>query len=265
MAAVGYTPEWDAERRFWSADLLLPGPASRSYFPFVRLALARYQHYSIGAATKLSTVVPLDFLQLAPDRTLAVDWVDERTVDVSLSGVAPDGPSTNIVEVAVETHDGAIPGELGWRPWPDVPPVVLQEGIRDTKRWLSRLRLHPAALQALGLEERARFRTRAQHEREAVAIDPAHVPVVERGRAVRLGLVPSWIEAAGEIPILLLRGHRLWSGRVRLPRARREVPLRLVVREYETYETDAEAAGSGDPEPRVYHARRVVYVDTVEL
>jgi hypothetical protein len=265
VAAVGYTPEWDSARGLWFADLLLPGPANRSYFPFVRLALARYQHYSIGPATKLSTVVPLDFAQLAPDRTLGIDWADERTVDVALSGVAPDGPNLNTVEVTLETHDGAIPGELGWRPWSDLPPVVLHEGIRHTDRWLDDLRLEPPTVEALRLEERARYRAHPEHEREFEAIDPAHVPVVASAHAARLGLLPAWVDVADEIPILVLLGHRLWSARLRLPIVRGERPLRLVVRECETYLTDAEAAGSSNPEPRVYHARRVVFLDTVEL
>ena len=265
VVAVGHQAEWDAERSLWYADLRLPGPANRSYFPFVRLALARYQHYSINAATKLSTVVALDFAQLAPDRTFAVDWLDDRSVDISLSGVAPDGPNLNTVEVTLETHDGTIPGDLGWRRWPDMPPLVLHEGIRHANRWLERLRLDAAAVDALGLEERAQYRPAAEHERVLTAIDPNHVPLVESAHAARLGLVPTWVDVADEIPILLLFGHRLWSGRLQLPVARGERRLRLVVREYETYETDAEAVGSSNPEPRVYHVRRVVFTDTVEL
>jgi hypothetical protein len=229
------------------------------------LALARYQHYSINAATKLSTVVPLDFAQLAPDRTFAVDWLDDRSVDISLCGVAPDGPNLNTVEVTLETHDGTIPGDLGWRRWPGLPPLELHEGIRHATRWLERLRLKPAAVDALGLEERAQYRSGAEHERYLTAIDPGHVPVVESAHAARLGLLPTWVDVADEIPILLLFGHRLWSGRLQLPVARAERRLRLVVREYETYETDAEAVGSSNPEPHVYHVRRVVFTDAVEL
>jgi hypothetical protein len=265
VATVGYRPEWDPERSLWHADLLLPGPANRSYFPFVRLALARYQHYSINSATKLSTVVPLDFAQLAPDRTFAVDWIDDQSLDISLSGVAPDGPSSNAVEVTLETHDGTIPGELGWRPWPDLPPLVLHEGVRHANRWLERLQLNRAGVDALGLADRMQYRPGTEHESVLTAIDPGHVPTVSSRHAAHLGLLPAWLDVQDEIPILVLFGHRLWSGRLRLPVARGERPLRLVVREYETYETDAEAAGSSNPEPRLYHARRVVFTDAIEL
>jgi hypothetical protein len=43
---AGIEPKWDTGRKQWFADILLPGPALRSYFPFVRLALARYQHFA---------------------------------------------------------------------------------------------------------------------------------------------------------------------------------------------------------------------------
>src|SRR4051794_14711802 len=81
------------------------------YSPFVRLALARYQHFSTAAELKLSHIVTLDFAQLIPDRTLRVDWVGDSDdlIDVSLAGVAPDGPNLNRVEVTIEQHDGAIP------------------------------------------------------------------------------------------------------------------------------------------------------------
>jgi hypothetical protein len=265
VAVVGYQPTFDAERGLWFADLILPGPANRSYFPFVRLALARYQHYSISADLKLSTVTPLDFAQLAPNRTLKVDLIDDRSLDVSLSGVGPDGPNANSVEVTIETHDGAVPGELGWRRWPDLPPLVLHEGVRDPGAWLSHFGLQASTVKALDLEQRLSFRSAREHAHAVAPIDPGHLPLVESAHAVDLGLFPSWADVDKQIPIAALFGHRVWSGRVQLPAVRGERPLRLVVREYESYETDAEAAGSANPEPRTYHARRVVFVDTIEL
>jgi hypothetical protein len=77
--------------------------------------------------------------------------------------------------------------------------------------------------------------------------------------------IPEWIDLSDRIPILLLPGHEMWSARIRLPERRDSQPLRLVIREYETYVTDAEAAGSSFVEPRTYHARRVVFADFVEL
>jgi hypothetical protein len=66
--AVGY----DEVRRLWYCDIEInPGD---SYFPFVRLALARYQPNSIEGV-HLSRVVLADFAQLAPGRTVGVSAV----------------------------------------------------------------------------------------------------------------------------------------------------------------------------------------------
>lgn len=264
VSVAGVGPTWDPGSRQWYADVLLPGPAWRSYCPFVRLALARYQRFSTTADLKLSRVVTLDFAQLIPDRTLRVDWVGDSDdlIDVSLAGVAPDGPNLNRVEVTIEHHDGAIPGELGWRPWPGLAPIALDEGVRHPGRWLEHLNVSETVQEALGLRQRL-FGQAREHRHDP--IDLAHLPTVSRAHIEKLNLIPDWIDLRDHIPLLLLPGHRLWSGRIRLPATRGSQPLRLVVREFETYETDAEAADSSFVEPRTYHTRRVVFADFVEL
>jgi hypothetical protein len=82
--AVGY----DRERRLWYCDIVIrPGDA---YFPFVRLALARYQPNSV-AGLELSAPVASDFAQLAPDRLaiVAQEGRDSRQRTVSVYGNAP--------------------------------------------------------------------------------------------------------------------------------------------------------------------------------
>lgn len=75
--AVGY----DEVRRLWYCDIEInPGD---SYFPFVRLALARYQPNSI-AGVHLSRVALADFVQLAPGRA------------VSISPLKGSGPGYNV-------------------------------------------------------------------------------------------------------------------------------------------------------------------------
>lgn len=262
-SVAGIEPTWDTTRKRWYADVLLPGPAWRSYSPFVRLALARYQHFSTTAELKLSRVVTADFAQLTPDRTLRVDWVADTNdlIDVSLAGVAPDGPNPNRVEVTIEHHDGAIPGELGWKPWPDLRPIALDEGVRHPGRLLEQLHITEAAQEALGL--RRLFDQSTEHRRDP--IDVRHLPTVSRARVEKLKVIPDWIDLQDDVPLLLFPGHHLWSARIKLPVKRGSQPLRLVVREFETYETDAEAVGSSFVEPRTYHARRVVFAEFVEL
>jgi hypothetical protein len=69
VTVVGYPVSFDDVRQLWFADI--PIDAGDSYYPFVRLALARYQPESVRSA-HLSRVVVADFVQLAPDRTVTI-------------------------------------------------------------------------------------------------------------------------------------------------------------------------------------------------
>ncbi|HXK19354.1 MAG TPA: hypothetical protein VNG33_16200, partial [Polyangiaceae bacterium] len=83
--ALGFPVEYHAERRVWFADIEL-GEVS-SYFPFVRLALARLQPDSIPG-TELSPVVLAQFIQLVNDRIATLEVVSGKLV-VSVTGIAP--------------------------------------------------------------------------------------------------------------------------------------------------------------------------------
>jgi hypothetical protein len=63
---------FDKERDLWYADIELDfGSAPNAYFPFVRLALCRYQPHSLPGV-EISPVVLADFAQVAPERTVNV-------------------------------------------------------------------------------------------------------------------------------------------------------------------------------------------------
>jgi hypothetical protein len=61
---------FNTERQLWYCDIEIDNK-SGAYFPFIRLALARYQPISVTSA-HLSEVVLADFMQLVPDRWLSV-------------------------------------------------------------------------------------------------------------------------------------------------------------------------------------------------
>ena len=82
---VGHTPEFDQDRKLWYCDLQVD--AGSSYFPFVKLALARYQPHSI-TGQHLSKVVFPDFAQLVAERTAALTKIGRSAVRVSLRGPA---------------------------------------------------------------------------------------------------------------------------------------------------------------------------------
>jgi hypothetical protein len=116
----------DISRQLWYCDIEMdPGTA---YFPFVRLALARYQVNSIRGA-HLSPVVLADFAQLVPDRTASVvtNPRDPNQVLVTVAGVPGTAGSkrNSKVEVEVEEANPAVGGELGWTPVQNSRPTPL--------------------------------------------------------------------------------------------------------------------------------------------
>lgn len=90
VAVAGHPVAYDSERQLWYSDILID--AGPSYYPFIRLALARFQPCSV-AGTELSRVIAADCVQTAPDRLVWVgpDPNNPFLVKVSLSGVAPRG------------------------------------------------------------------------------------------------------------------------------------------------------------------------------
>lgn len=131
VAVAGHEVHFDAERRLWYADIDID--VGNTYFPFVRLALARYQPNSLDGA-HLSRVVTTDILQLTPDREAQVEIdgsaahvevtgysgrnivAEYREPDISIHPIgqpAPDPTTPNtIVRAALERRDG--PSDLAW-------------------------------------------------------------------------------------------------------------------------------------------------------
>ena len=84
MADVaGHEVSFDPARGLWFADVHIDLPPS--YWPFVRLGLARYQPASLVRA-EVSPVVQTDFAQLAPDRAAALSYPSPDVVTVTVSG-----------------------------------------------------------------------------------------------------------------------------------------------------------------------------------
>jgi hypothetical protein len=69
VAVVGHEVKFDDSRQLYYCDIEID--AGPSYFPFVRLALARYQPDSLPGV-ELSRAVLADFAQLVPDRTVTL-------------------------------------------------------------------------------------------------------------------------------------------------------------------------------------------------
>jgi hypothetical protein len=120
VRVAAHAVEYDERRQLWYSDIELnPGPA---YFPFVRLALARYQPWSVEVPAArnqplqnvhLSRVVLAEFTQLTPDRTATVTTESDTRLAVAVAGVGVHG---NTVDVRVETQRHDLPTDLGWVP-----------------------------------------------------------------------------------------------------------------------------------------------------
>lgn len=100
VTVVGHEPKFDGERKLWYCDLQFD--AGQAYFPFVRLALARYQPHAIPGQ-HLSKVVFPDFTQLVAERTAAVTMVGRKTAAVSLRG--PGGYTENADDLIAASGD----------------------------------------------------------------------------------------------------------------------------------------------------------------
>ena len=182
VTVVGHKPAFDPLRKLWYCDLQLN--AGRSYFPFVRLALARYQPHSIPGQHLSKVVVP-EWAQLVAPRTAAITKVSSSFASVSVRG--PAGYTENAEDL-----------------------VTFLGGL-DQLTSLSRFAV-------------------AQVERlpADATTDLAWAPV---GHEVRLDL-----SAANGLRDIV------YTGRVPLPAKEQGQTLRLAVREYEIFLTDASEA-----------------------
>ncbi len=159
--AVGY----DKGRKLWYCDMELD--TGHTYYPFVRLALVRYQPKSVPGA-HLSRVVLADFAQVAPDRvaTITMDPDDPKLLQVMLCGPGYKESSAakapGEVEVTVETKRPDVEGDLGWIPVPGSTfPLTVADSAKPDITWIGRVQL-PEARGAkpyrLVIKEYERFR-----------------------------------------------------------------------------------------------------------
>jgi hypothetical protein len=117
VSVAGHQVYYDEVRQLWYCDIEID--THDYYFPFVRLALARYQPKSVVEGdkdVKLSRIVLADFVQLAPARSASISF-DPRyptTLQVAVTGVRGRGVAINEVEVSVERRNPDVGGELGW-------------------------------------------------------------------------------------------------------------------------------------------------------
>ncbi|HEV8187375.1 MAG TPA: hypothetical protein VGP83_06480 [Pyrinomonadaceae bacterium] len=143
VTVVGYAVNFDAERRLWFADISID--TGNAYWPFVRLALARFQPKSIKDAF-ISQIVRADFIQLPPDR-LAEITVGGASVHLKVTGPtyfrsevvetvkdfpffsgSPTSNGLSEIEAVIEERNATDdPGnELSWKPIDATRTLLIQ-------------------------------------------------------------------------------------------------------------------------------------------
>jgi hypothetical protein len=254
---------YDEERRLWYCDIEVDQGAS--YWPFVRLALARYQPVSVYGAA-LSEVALADFMPLVADRWLNVRRSrDPLTRRVTVHGFAPrdsSGRQEASRGLSMSFRD-RITGKTR-----TVTPAKL-DGSTVVEVWIERL--DPSQGEDFGWE-RVTTRGVVKPLRDA----GAQTEAAPRGAAARFVSAPELeraasLKAKGDHSALLGEGLvdtllgflTLWDGTVRLPaEPSQDDRFRLVVAEYEEYLVDDENPYDCTPTTK---GRRLVFVEHVEL
>lgn len=199
VSVAAFAPEYDAQQRLWyfDVDVTLGAAAeARAYFPYLRLALARYQPHSVDPL-HLSKVAEAEFTQLVPERTATATMAAGNKIQLELDGpVAANSlgerAGTGLPAVAASRRvratfqrRSALAGELDWV---DVgPPVELGCVARAGGGfgWTGLLtpptaQLVPPLVYRLRIEEHERYLTDRTTATDTVTIGGAALPVGQR-------------------------------------------------------------------------------------
>jgi hypothetical protein len=242
VEAVPHAVGYDRARKLWYCDIVVrPGDA---YFPFIRLALARYQPHS-RSGMELSSVAMAAFQQLAPDRVATLSTVTgfggrRRRIAVhgKLPGAGTPRPAAGAISVQLQR---LVPGgdpDLDWRDTPQGPAPAAGPNAGPLGRRIGSMgSAFHIARNALTVEQRSLVRL---GEQLLGAGD--FTAVLARPDLVELLLPPLIYEETFQLP--LPSGDR----------------LRLLVTERETYSIDAENGGRS-----LGTRERIVYAAAIEL
>jgi hypothetical protein len=242
---------YDTVRRLWYCDIEV---GTSSYYPFIRLALARYQPMSVNGA-HLSNVVLADIMPLAADRWLSVTGTQDPTkrhvsvygpkyTDTSGRQEASGAPSMSIVNPVTGTAETLVPANPSGTPVFEAWVEKLDAGLGEDFGWL-RVQ-QGVVVTAVRPGTAVTVLTAAQRTR-------ARKLIAERqfGAVVNEGLIDAVLEVAP-----------LWQSDVVLPTFDPSARYRLVIVEYEEYLADD--SRPYDPVP-TKKDRRIVFVEHIEL
>jgi hypothetical protein len=110
VKVVGYPVQFDEQRQLYFADILFL--INEAYFPFIKLAIARYQPDSLKVDNTdccLSPIVSADFVQIPAPRSTSLEHGGAKNVfTVAILGTAPSIMSPDFaIEVEISVEDAA--------------------------------------------------------------------------------------------------------------------------------------------------------------
>ncbi|MEN0037443.1 MAG: hypothetical protein AAGC78_10250 [Cellvibrio sp.] len=242
---------FDEERKLWYCDIEIDH--GDSYWPFVRLALARYQPTSVGGA-HLSEIVLADFMQLTMDRWATIRHNSlTNGFDVSLHGSTYSNSAgarevlarlprfqqrspaaTSVVEVWLERLDPSLGTDFGWR------------RVAEGNRKQTNVEREEHSSETITINRFSTFE-RLQFSGLRNSISGSLI----RTNRIDSNLIERWIKP-----------KPLWEGFVESPRDITSEGYRIVIAEYEEYPTDDNTPYTGVP---LSKGRRLVFVEHIEL
>jgi hypothetical protein len=246
---------FDAVRKVWFCDIDF-APKS-AYYPFVRMALARYQPVSV-MDNHLSNIVLADFMTLANDRSLTVTKGNnplQRFIEVfgrsytdssghqeaihtpqfsdgNLVIKAADVAATTVIEVWVEKLDDRLGEDFGWQV--------------DSAVKVNQAANFSAAAQVLSASAKVKLRS-----------DTKRALQLQESNNYQALLQENLLE-------YVMEAISLWKGSITLPRMATNSTQRrrLVVAEYEEYFIDDDDPYNNIPSKK---GRRMVFVEHITL
>jgi hypothetical protein len=255
---------FDAQRQLWYCDIAIE--AGNAYFPFVRLALSRYQPVSVPRA-HLSNPVLADIMALTADRWLNLTpATDSRELRVAVFGVSYDESSAHneaehsLAMSSVDPLTGSVrtltPAKVAERSIVEVWVERLSPEWGEDFGWY---RVGDAIIIQRTPTLESGVSTTTLAASESVLGQAASVAARLRPREGVASTVAAEVHAAS-VTDLIHRWQTLWEGTVTLPD--REARHRLVIAEYEEYLVDDDRPYDRIPTKK---GRRLVFVEHVEV
>lgn len=268
--------KYDDERQLWFCDIQIQ--QGWSYYPFIRLALARYQPTSVEEfayvkakpphrvakvltrSAHLSNVVLADFMTLAADRWLTVvPTTTERQYNVTVYGPAYTDSSAYHETATASTRD--IRGNIN---------VIQSTPVSKTsviRVWVERLEESRGEDFGWTPISKATVEKKPPPSAPGRKSSPAEVfrkaqPFAPKVRDERFYAEEEAVFLHGSMRDLGIHIPNLWDGTVTLPASGTGKRCRLVVAEYEHYIIDDKDPYEGPPHA---HDERLIFVEHVEL